>query len=119
VTIEADPGAQVALDGSDPALNDPAVNNWTLYQGNIYYTDLAWGDKVCNNLILPGYVGEQRGGDGIADGGQHYSGNNGVTLRCVGRLWGKHRVPEETAEVSAGEAGAKTREGMDKKQGLW
>ena len=65
LTIEADPGAQVILDGSDPELNNPAVNNWTLYEGNVYYTDLSWGDKVCSDTILPGYVGEQRGGDGM------------------------------------------------------
>lgn len=66
LTIEADPGGQVALDGSDPEINNPGVDNWRNYQGNIYYTDLAWGDRTCyNGGSLPNYVGEQRNGDGV------------------------------------------------------
>jgi uncharacterized repeat protein (TIGR01451 family) len=65
LTIEAAPGELVILDGSDPDLNDPAVDNWHPYQGNIYYADLAWGDSECDNFSLPRYVGEQRDGDGV------------------------------------------------------
>lgn len=66
LTIEAAPGAHVALDGSDPSINNPAVDNWRNYQGIIYYTDLSWGDKTCNSSgSLPNYVGEQRNGDGM------------------------------------------------------
>lgn len=73
LTIEAAPGARVILDGSDPDLNDPAVDNWHHYQDNIYYADLPWGDSGCSQYSLPNYVGEQRGGDGtrylLYDGG--------------------------------------------------
>ena len=66
LTIEADPGAQVVLDGSDPDINNPGVNNWHNYQGNIYYTDLVWGARTCySGGSLPNYVGEQRDGDGV------------------------------------------------------
>jgi uncharacterized repeat protein (TIGR01451 family) len=65
LTIEPIPGARVILDGSAPGLNDPALDNWHPYQGNIFYTDLAWGDSECDNFSLPRYVGEQRGGDGV------------------------------------------------------
>lgn len=68
LTIEADPGAHVVLDGSDPEINDPLADNWTRYSSdsNIYYTDLAWGDRTCNGkYTVPNYVGEQRSGDGV------------------------------------------------------
>jgi hypothetical protein len=65
LTIEAAPGAQVILDGSDSDLNDPDSDNWLHYQDSIYYTDLAWGDPECGSITLPGYVGEQRDGDGV------------------------------------------------------
>lgn len=67
LTIEAEPGAHVVLDGSDPALNNSGVDNWIRYgTTNIYYTDLPWGDTSCSSSgSLPNYVGEQRDGDGV------------------------------------------------------
>jgi parallel beta-helix repeat protein len=67
LTIEADPGAHVVLDGSEPSINNPNVDNWIQYQStNIYYTDISWGDNTCNpSLTMPNYVGEQRNGDGV------------------------------------------------------
>src|SRR4030042_6209977 len=67
LTIEADPGARVVIDGSEPSINDPDVDNWIQYQGlNIYYTDLSWGDSYCDDSgSLPNYIGEQRNGDGL------------------------------------------------------
>jgi len=66
ITIEADPGAEVVLDGSDSDINNPSVDNWHNYQGNIYYTDLEWGDRTCySGGSLPNYVGEQRNDDGV------------------------------------------------------
>ena len=42
------------------------MDNWRLYRGNIYYTDLAWGDRTCySGGSLPNYVGEQRNVDGV------------------------------------------------------
>lgn len=64
LTIEAAPGAHVVLDGSDPSLNNASIDNWLHYQDSIYYTDLSWGDTVCDNGSLPNYVGEQWEGDG-------------------------------------------------------
>lgn len=65
LTIEAAPGAHVVLDGSDGEINDGQVDNWHLYQDDMYYTDLSWGDTVCNaQYTMPGYVGEQKSGDG-------------------------------------------------------
>jgi uncharacterized repeat protein (TIGR01451 family) len=65
LTIEAAPGEHVVLDGSDPDLNDPAQDNWSYYRDGIYYTDLAWASSDCGSLSMPGYVGEQREGDGV------------------------------------------------------
>lgn len=65
VTIEADPGAHVALDGSDPSLNNTSVDNWKLYQGNIYYTQLSWGSRSCGSMVMPSYVGELANGNSV------------------------------------------------------
>ncbi|HDD24504.1 MAG TPA: DUF11 domain-containing protein [Chloroflexi bacterium] len=65
LTIEAEPGAHVVLDGSDPDLNDPGVDNWHHFQGDIYYADLPWGDVESAPFNLPHYVGEQREGDDV------------------------------------------------------
>jgi hypothetical protein len=65
LTIEAEPGGQVILDGTDPSLNNPNVNNWARFSGNIYYTDLSWGNSACDERSRPGYVGEERDGDGV------------------------------------------------------
>lgn len=68
ITIEPAPGETVIFDGSDPELNSPA-NNWTFYatteKGDVYYTDLPWGDAECGGSMLPHYVGELVQGEGI------------------------------------------------------
>ncbi len=62
VTIEPADGATVIFDGSDQNINS-AGNDWTFYQshanGDIYYTDLAYGDtNNCSSTMQPGYVGQ-------------------------------------------------------------
>jgi hypothetical protein len=65
LTIEAEPGSKVIIDGSDPGINDPNVDNWYSYTDNIYFTDLDWDEVGCSGSTLPGYVGEKRDGDGV------------------------------------------------------
>ena len=65
LTIEAEPGGKVIFDGSDPNLNNPDVNNWKNHSGNIYFTDLNWGNTACDEKSVPGFVGEERGGEGV------------------------------------------------------
>jgi hypothetical protein len=65
VTIEAEPGERVILDGSDPSINDQNLDNWRSYNDSVFFTDLSWGDKGCSDRTLPGYVGENRGGEGV------------------------------------------------------
>jgi len=65
LTIEAVPGQHVILDGSEPGLNDSAADNWRLYQGNIYYTDLPWGDTQCSSSLMPNFIGQRQGADGM------------------------------------------------------
>ncbi len=65
LTIEADPGSKVVIDGSDPNINDPIVDNWRAYSDNIFFTDLDWEKVGCSESPLPGYVGEKRDGDSV------------------------------------------------------
>ncbi len=65
LTIEADPGSKVVIDGSDPSINDQNADNWQIYSDSIYFTDLSWGDIGCSDNPLPGYIGELQNGDGV------------------------------------------------------
>jgi hypothetical protein len=96
LTIEAEPGGKVILDGSDPNLNNPNVNNWKNHSGNIYYTDLIWGNTACDEKSVPGFVGEERGGEGVrylffrgsGEWGDFLSAPNGSAYYdCAGRLF--------------------------------
>lgn len=67
ITIEPAPSAHVIFDGSDTSVNS-GQDDWTFYQssaqGDIYYTDLSWGDTSCSPGLQPGYVGELIGNQG-------------------------------------------------------
>ena len=65
ITIEAEPGGDAVLDGSDPDLNDQSADNWLPFSESIYFTDLSWADDSCSKRTLPGYVGEKIDGDSV------------------------------------------------------